>query len=52
MQAFDLVVSEEMIFHLFPIILKPMADNHTARDMACTGPRGTVGRIYKDDFYA
>ena len=42
MKALGLVVSEQKIFYVFP--MKP-------RGGACMDPRGTVGRIYKEDHY-
>ena len=43
MKALGLVVLEKNIFYVFP--------NDRARGGARMDPRGTVGRIYKEDHY-
>ena len=42
MKALDVVVSEKKIFLCF---------THDPQGGACMNPRGTVGRIYKEDHY-
>ena len=42
MKALGLVVLEKMIFYVFP---------NDTQGGACMDPRGTVGRIYKEDHY-
>ena len=42
MKALGLVVSEKIFFYVLPM---------TSRGGACMDPRGTVGRIYKENYY-
>ena len=44
MKALGLVVSEEKIFYVLPMIPPPRAGAHM-------DPRGTAGKIYKEDQY-
>ena len=46
MKALGLVVSEKKIFYVFPMTSTP-----PPRGGARVDPRGTVGRIYKEDHY-
>ena len=49
MKASGLVVSEEKIFSVFPIVSLWELMTHGTR--AIFDPRGMVGRIYKEDHY-